>query len=288
MQSAKAPRIFRPYSPSKWYDCWLHRIHHKLSVHNKFYQSLNETQSQELHRWISQCLMKMDMLLLDHDNHAVQMQWTLHPDSHSDSTSEGARNFTNFQGAPPDSVHFVSKHALPRALTISTENPIGYVNFKKYHDFMRDHDENQFADLMDSDFGPILTASASIDETQNHEYLEHCHPPQRFWSPKYEHIEGYGHPIWEIVDCVIEYLYRMSIYFHEYDRRLVLSEFDSNAISDALIHVAVTQSFVARHIHRFDDPECPNPSAQISENPPPRLCSKYRFQYVVCAKSEIQ
>ena len=78
-----------------------------------------------------------------------------------------------------------------------------------------------------------------------------------------------------MVDCVIEYLYRMSIYFHEYDHRLTLTEYDGVALSDRLIHVAVAQSFVARYCHRFDDAECPNPSAELSECPPPRLCSKY-------------
>ena len=82
--------------------------------------------------------------------------------------------------------------------------------------------------------------------------------------------------MWELVDCVMEYLWRMTIYFHEHDGRLTLSEYDGAALSDRLIHVAVAQPFVARYVHRFDDAECPNPTASISEAPPARLCSKYR------------
>ena len=187
MQSAKAKRVFRPYSPSKWYDCWKLRIHQKLSIQNKFYQSLNETQTQELHRWIQHCLMKMDMLLLDHDNHAIQMEWTLNNQDLDSVDDHG--NFTNFHRA--DSVHFVSKHALPKALMLSTESPIGYVDFKKYHDFLKANDERTFADLMGSDLGPILEASAAInDNVAENPFFVHCHPKQRFWSPKYDEVRS--------------------------------------------------------------------------------------------------
>eukprot|EP01084_Bolivina_argentea_P294841 507445_1 len=266
MQSAKSARVLRPYSPSKWYDCWKYRIENGLSSQNKFYKTLNGDQTNELHYWLSQCFMKIDMLLFDHDNHAVHLE-------RNDNNATN-RNFQHFQ--PNDSVKFVSKCMLPRALIVSTELPIGYVNFKKYNDFIKTNNENLYSDLLGSDLGTILEANSHInDNIKENKYYQHVHPTEKFWTPKYSHIEGYEHPIWEIVDCIIEYLYRMSIYFHKHDMKLTINNYDNMEISDGLIHYSVVQTFINRYIKDFSDIECPNPMVYISENPPSRLCDKY-------------
>ena len=147
----EAHRVLRPYSPISWYNCYRFRTMHFMSqdMNNLFYQNLRIIQKEQLHRWLQQYYANMDMLLFHHDNHAIQMEWNVplrrnsssnnnnNNNSNENDSTTTDENFRDFleTGDPysnPDSISFVAKCQLPKGLVLSTELPIGYVNFEKY------------------------------------------------------------------------------------------------------------------------------------------------------------
>ena len=96
-------------------------------------------------------------LLFDHDNHAMQLEWSLQSDHNNDEDDEDDDDYSHRKNRSrlglglkgmdvrnpmthPDRVRFVAKHDLPAGTLLSTEMPMGYVNFKVYHDCIQAKD----------------------------------------------------------------------------------------------------------------------------------------------------
>ena len=113
-------------------------------------------------------------------------------------------------------------------------------------------------------------------------------------TPKYTTIHGYNHPIWEMVDSIIDYLFRYGKHFNEhiipirnYLPEIVMDTSQDNInnnnnieqkeILDKWIHYQCVSSFIARYKHKFLDLKCPSPISHITDinSIPNELINKY-------------